>query len=86
MTLWDSDSTFGFEGAAAGGNLGTATTPATPATAKLAPASAGGNPFAALIDPRGSAVFWIALAAVLGLAMVSGQLKVSAALKARGGK
>jgi hypothetical protein len=40
----------------------------------------------ALLDPQGSAIFWVALAAVLGLVLVTGQLKVSAALRARGGR
>lgn len=39
-----------------------------------------------LLDPRGSALFWVGLAAVLGLILVSGQLKVSAVLNGRGGK
>lgn len=44
------------------------------------------NPLRALADPRNSAIFWIGLAALLGLVIVSGQLKVSAAIAARGGK
>lgn len=44
------------------------------------------TPLRALLDPKGSAIFWIALAAVLGLVMVTGQLKVSAALKGRTGR
>lgn len=83
MSLWNSDDTFGFAGASAGGATATAPTPAHPATSTIAPAS---NAARALLDPRGSAIFWVAAAAVLGLAMVSGQLKVSAAVKARGGK
>lgn len=39
------------------------------------------SPLRALTDPKGSALFWIGLAAILGLVMVTGQLKVSAALK-----
>jgi hypothetical protein len=83
--VWNSDAHFGFEGPSAGGNLGTATapTPAAPATSTLQPHD---NAARALTDPRGSAIFWIAIAAVAGLAMVSGQLKVAANLKARGGK
>lgn len=50
--------------------------------ATLQPAS---TPLRALLDPKGSAIFWIALAAVLGLVLVTGQLKVSAALKGRAG-
>lgn len=44
------------------------------------------NPLRALADPRNSAIFWIGLAALLGLIIVTGQLKVSAAVAARGGK
>jgi hypothetical protein len=40
----------------------------------------------ALLDPRGSAIFWIAAAAVLGLVLVTGQVKVEAALSGRGGR
>lgn len=40
----------------------------------------------ALLDPQGSAIFWVALAAILGLVMITGQLKVSALLRARGGR
>lgn len=80
--LWNSDDTFGFAGAAAG-STGTASTPAGTARAPLAPPA---NAARALIDPRGSAIFWVAAFAVLGLAMVSGQLKVSAAVNGRAGK
>lgn len=80
---WDSDSAFGFDGPSAGGNLATAPTPTAPASSPLQPAP---NAARAMVDPRGSAIFWIALAAALGLAMVSGQLAVSAKVRARGGK
>lgn len=40
----------------------------------------------AIADPRGSAIFWIAAAAVLGLILVTGQFKVQAALGARAGR
>jgi hypothetical protein len=49
----------------------------------LAPAS---NAFAALLDPRGSAIFWIALFAILGLVLVTGQIKVEGALGTRYGR
>ena len=39
-----------------------------------------------LIDPHGSAIFWIGVAAVLGLVLVSGQLRVEAALGGRAGR
>ncbi|HEY2936750.1 MAG TPA: hypothetical protein VGJ25_09120 [Gaiellaceae bacterium] len=38
------------------------------------------NPIKALLDPQGSAIFWIALAALLGLVLVTGQLKIQGAL------
>lgn len=44
------------------------------------------NPLAALVDPSHSAIFWIALAAVLGLVMVTGQFKVQAAVGGRAGR
>lgn len=43
------------------------------------------SPTRGIVDPN-SAIFWLAVAAVLGLAIVSGELKLSAALKARGGR
>lgn len=68
-------------------SLASPATPAAPAYASteatLQPAS---TPLRALVDPRGSAIFWIALAAVLGLVLVTGQLKVSAALKGKAGR
>lgn len=82
-SIWNSDDAFGFAQASAGGNLATAPTPAAPASSSVQPAS---NAAKALVDPKGSAIFWVAAAAVLGLAMVSGQLAVSAKVKARGGK
>jgi hypothetical protein len=82
-TIWNSDDHFGFEGPAAGGNLAAAATPAAPAASSLQPQQ---NAARALVDPKGSAIFWLALFAVLGLAMVSGQLAVSAKVRARGGK
>ncbi len=44
------------------------------------------NALAALLDPRGSAIFWIALFLILGLLLVTGQIKVDAALGSRVGK
>ena len=40
----------------------------------------------ALVDPRGSAIFWVTAAAILGLLLVSGELKVSAALRGKAGR
>lgn len=82
-SAWDGDSYFGFHDESAGGNLATAPTPSSPASSSLQPSP---NAIRNLVDPRGSAIFWIALFAVLGLAMVSGQLSVAAKVKARGGK
>ena len=44
------------------------------------------NPFRALLDPTHSAIFWIGLAALLGLIMVTGQFRIQAALGGRAGK
>jgi hypothetical protein len=44
------------------------------------------NPLAALVDPSHSAIFWIGLAALLGLVMVTGQFRIQAALGGRAGK
>ena len=60
----------------------TGASPAVATVSKTGPATG----LKGLLDPRGSAIFWVVVAAVLGLAMVSGQLKVSAALNGRGGK
>lgn len=38
----------------------------------------------ALTDPHGSAIFWLAAAALLGLVMVTGQFRIQAALGAGG--
>jgi hypothetical protein len=62
-------------------------TPSAPAMATTeATHSPPDNPLRALLDPRNSAIFWVALAAIIGLVAVTGQLKVSAALSAKGGK
>lgn len=60
----------------------TGAAPAIATVSKTSPATG----LKGLLNPRGSAIFWVVVAAVLGLAMVSGQLKVSAALNGRGGK
>jgi hypothetical protein len=44
------------------------------------------SPVHALLDPKGSAIFWIAAAGVLGLVLVTGQLKVEAAVGGRAGR
>lgn len=61
-------------------------TPAAPAHASTEATLLPSEGFHGLLDPKGSPLFWIGLAAVLGLVLVTGQLKVSAALRARGGK
>jgi hypothetical protein len=61
-------------------------TPAAPAHASTEATLLPSTGVHGLLDPKGSALFWIGLAAVLGLVLVTGQLKVSAALRARGGK
>lgn len=38
---------------------------------------------AALTDPRNSAIFWVAAAAVLGLVLVTGQVRFEAAASSR---
>lgn len=40
----------------------------------------------ALTDPKGSAIFWLGAAAVLGLVLVTGQIRVQAALGSRVGR
>lgn len=40
----------------------------------------------ALLDPGGSAIFWIAAAAILGLILITGQFRVEAALGGRAGR
>jgi hypothetical protein len=44
------------------------------------------NPLRALTDPTHSAIFWIGLAALLGLVLVTGQFRVQAALGGRAGR
>lgn len=44
------------------------------------------NPIRALLDPQHSAIFWVALAAILGLVLVTGQVRVEAALGGRAGR
>jgi hypothetical protein len=44
------------------------------------------NVIRALLDPHGSAIFWVALAAILGLVLVTGQVRVEAALGGRAGR
>lgn len=44
------------------------------------------SPVKALLDPSGSAIFWIGLAALVGLFMVSGELSIAAKLGGRAGR
>jgi len=61
-------------------------TPAAPAYATTEATLLPSEGAMGLLDPKGSPLFWIGLAAILGLVLVTGQLKVSAALRARGGR
>jgi hypothetical protein len=63
-----------------------AATPAAPAHASTEVTLLPSEGLMGLFDPKGSPLFWIGLAAILGLVLVTGQLKVSAALRARGGR
>jgi hypothetical protein len=44
------------------------------------------NAIRALLDPSHSAIFWIGVAAILGLVLVTGQVRVEAALGGRAGR
>jgi hypothetical protein len=44
------------------------------------------NPLRAILDPKGSAIFWVAAAALLGLVLVTGRLRVEAAVGGRAGR
>lgn len=62
-------------------------TPAAPAIATTEVTTQPANSaIRRILDPQGSASFWIFLAAILGLAIVSGELKVAAALGGRLGR
>lgn len=52
----------------------------SPVTTTRSQAPPPANPLKALLDPTGSAIFWIAIAAVLGLLMVAGQLSIDTKL------
>lgn len=58
--------------------------PQTPAHRTFATTDVGDepprNPVQAITDPRGSAIFWIAAAAILGLILVTGEVKLAAAI------
>ena len=75
---------FGDSDAMAHARLVNPTTSAAPAIASTEATLRPSSGARALLDPKGSALFWVGLAAVLGLSLVTGQLKVSAAL--RGGR
>ena len=82
---WDGDTAFGLASnpISSGGPTSTAPAPGWPASSTIQPAQ---NALRALLDPRGSAIFWIAVAAILGLAMVHGQLSISGRVRTRAGK
>lgn len=68
-------------------SLASPDTPAAPAIATTDVTTGPANsPIRRLLDPQGSAGFWIFVAALLGLLMVSGELKVAAALGGRAGR
>ncbi len=67
----------------AAANLLDPQTPAAPAMATTEATLQPSPSFRSLVDPH-AAVFWVGLAAVLGLVLVTGHIKVEAAL--RGGK
>lgn len=83
MDTWNSDAAFGFKQESAGGNMGVASAPTAVASSALKPHP---NAIGALLDPKGSGIFWLALAAILGLAMVTFQLKIGTEIKSRAGK
>lgn len=65
--------------------------PQTPAQRTVATASKSSlepprTAVRALADPQGSAIFWIAAAAILGLILITGRLRVEAALGGRAGR
>ena len=76
---WDSNTRFGFDDT---GTVPTLAMP-SPVTPNVQPAP---NALHALVDPRGSAIFWILAGAILGLVMVQGQLSIAGKLKTRAGK
>lgn len=79
--------TFGISGpdlaAASAADSSSATSPIATTRSRNAPPS---NPFKALLDPTGSAIFWIGLAALLGLILVTGQARIDLKLGGRAGK
>lgn len=79
--------TFGISGAAlaAEQTLDPQSSPSPIATTRVQNQPAGGA-VGGLLDPHGSAIFWIALAALLGLVMVTGQARIEASLGGRAGR
>jgi hypothetical protein len=86
--VWTAQETFGISGDALAYSMHAS--PQTPDSPGIATApQASKEPVAgagALVDPRGSAGFWIAVAAILGLVLVTGKFKVEAALGGRAGR
>lgn len=82
------DATFGLNpNALATQSLAHPDTPAAPAIATTEVTMQPANSAARrILDPKGSAAFWIFLAAILGLVMMSGELKVAGALGGRVGR
>lgn len=75
---WDSDDRFGFAGPSSGSDTAVAAAPGFPPTSTLAPSTSAVK---ALTDPRGSAIFWITAAGILGLGLVSGELSIRERLR-----
>jgi hypothetical protein len=78
--VYTAEQVFGYAGADLARQFySDAQTPSSPAIATTEQATAPPlNPFRALMDPSHSAIFWVGLAALLGLVLVSGQFRVAA--------
>jgi hypothetical protein len=81
--LWNSDHAFGFSGPSAGAGGAVATAPGLPAVSNTQPSSSanGGSALKAITDPKGSAIFWITAAAIIGLGLVSGEFAIKERLR-----
>jgi hypothetical protein len=81
------DETFGISSAGLAAEAATDPTIQTPTMATTRTQNQPpSNPVKALMDPHGSAIFWIGLASILGLVMVAGQGRVEASLGGRVGR
>ena len=87
--MWTIDDLFGIDSdTLARADAADPTTPLrTYATAENTPTmSPAPNALAAMLDPKGSPIFWIALFAILGLVLVTGQIRVEGAIGSRVGR